>query len=142
MPCLVPVIISLTFKLWASFARKCLAQLLDPCVRIFGKRIGIENKVRRNYAWSEKVGTKEVIETWCQFHQHSKSSFCKCRSRKRKKDWQLDCLFCPLGICSSKSWSWNVDEIDPWIREVPCFPDHRTDSTNISSTSWVRTNKV
>jgi len=29
----------------------------------------------------------------CQFYQHFRNSFFECRSQKRKKDWQLDCLF-------------------------------------------------
>ena len=39
--------------------------------------------------------------TWCQFHQHSMSSFCTCRSQKRKKTLMtyLYCLcFCDLRV--------------------------------------------
>jgi hypothetical protein len=39
--------------------------------------------------------------TWGQFHQRSTSSFCMRRSWKRKKSWQLDCLFCSFSICES-----------------------------------------
>jgi len=38
----------------------------------------------------------------CQFHQHSTSSLCARRSQKRKKDWQLDCLFCAFRIHACK----------------------------------------
>jgi hypothetical protein len=42
---------------------------------------------------------------WRQFHQCSTSTFCACRSWKRKKDWQLDCLFCAFRILSHISFS-------------------------------------
>jgi len=32
-----------------------------------------------------------------------------------KKDWQIDCNFCPFGICVHKSCLKNVDEINTWL---------------------------
>jgi len=37
------------------------------------------------------------IASWCQFHQHSTSSFCALGSQKRKKNWWFDCLFVLFG---------------------------------------------
>jgi len=44
-----------------------------------------------------------VLQTMGQFHQHSTSSFYMRRSQKRKKDWQLDCLFALSGSASVKA---------------------------------------
>ncbi len=58
--------------------------------------------------------------SWGQFHQHSSSSFCMCRSQKHKKDSQLDCLFCAFGICAREIcsyeehwWNWHLGWISP-----------------------------
>jgi len=59
-----------------------------------------------------------VLQTMGQFHQHSTSSFYMRRSQKRKKDWQLDCLFCAFRICKRKSFSYNVDEIDTMWQNI------------------------
>ncbi len=39
----------------------------------------------------------------CQFHQHFMCSLYARRSWKRKKDWQLDCLFTILGLACVKA---------------------------------------
>jgi len=63
------------------------------------------------------------IEPKGQFCQRFKCSFYACRSQKRKKDWQLECHFCVLGICNHKSCTYNVDEIDTrWMQFIsPLF---------------------
>jgi len=45
----------------------------------------------------------QTFVTRCQFHQLSVRSFYARWSRKRKKDWQLDCFFYTSGICARKS---------------------------------------
>jgi len=57
--------------------------------------------------------------TRCQFHQYSTFSFYVGRSQKRKKDWQLDCLFCSFRICMCKSCLLSIDETDlrGWFRQ-------------------------
>ncbi len=57
--------------------------------------------------------TPGEIDTRCQFHQRSTSSFFEIRSQKCKKDWEHDCLLGAFRICSLKSCSLKVDEIDP-----------------------------
>ncbi len=58
------------------------------------------------------LSSKLVIEIRGNIHQCSTSSFCTCRSRKRKKDRQLNYLFVTFGICACKSCSLNIDKID------------------------------
>jgi len=50
-----------------------------------------------------------------QFHQRFTSSFCACRSRKRKKDLQLDCLFCTFGICTHKAAGRTLMKLSPAV---------------------------
>ncbi len=46
-----------------------------------------------------------LLVIWGQFHQCSMSSFCKCRSQKRKKDGQINCqsFFALLGSACAKA---------------------------------------
>jgi hypothetical protein len=62
-------------------------------------------------SWFNRYKEQEIMtigatpSTRYQFRQHLKSSFCVHRSLKCKKDLQLDCIFCALGICACKSCS-------------------------------------
>jgi len=62
----------------------------------------VTNKEWRGFKNNRKSRSRSS-GTWCQFHQHSMYNFYACRSRKRKKDWQLDCLFTLLGSVRVKS---------------------------------------
>ncbi len=63
---------------------------------------------------------------WCQFHQHSTSSFYASRSQKRKKDSPVVSIFYAFGICSCKSCPQNVDEIDPRYERYSADLRYRT----------------
>jgi len=55
-----------------------------------------------------------------QFHQ--RAAFMLAGPKNTKQHWWLDCLFGAFGICGSKSFSKNVDEIDTWGK----FHQHST----------------
>ncbi len=58
--------------------------------------------------------TKKV--TLCHFYQRFMCSFCTCGSRKRKKDWQLDCLFVLSGSAGIKAAHRTLTKLTPNLK--------------------------
>jgi len=64
------------------------------------------------FVWKPRAKNVDEIDTWCQFHQCSTSSFCKRRSRKHKKSLTTWQPFCAFGIytCKRKKRVWSKCE--------------------------------
>ena len=88
---------------------KKLANILNIVVKTLNNGEKLQNCLQG----ISRAGDDMCVENWGRLNRHFMQRFYSCRSQMRKKTDGLTTFFCAFGICASKSFLYNVDEVDP-----------------------------